>query len=121
MVTCDPASCEKKCSSHESNEEKIKRTSADLEKLEITHGATISKLSAIDARLTVFTWICGLLLLSMISLSLYGIVQLNAFKDRYYQDMLKLQGSILRNSALIERDTTNPYTNPKPNRSLEYE
>lgn len=86
--------CDKKCSSHEHNSKTLEDTEKGLTELERNHAITANKLSAIEARLTVFTWISGLLLLSMLTVSLYGVVQLNTFKEVYYRDMLQLQASI---------------------------
>lgn len=116
MAVCDPVKCEKKCSSHERNQSDILQNKTDIDKLESIHANTVTKLVNIDARLTTFTWICGLLLLSMISLSLYGVVQLNAFKDKYYDDMIGLQSAVLRNSTMIDHARADRAEYKRPNK-----
>ena len=78
----------KKCEDHSHSAGKGGEHDNKLMSLDEKMDKLDTRISSLEGKFSMFTWIAGSLLTVLIGMSLYSIIQLNSFKEQYYRDVI---------------------------------
>lgn len=81
---CD--SCDKKCDEHGTSSMLLGQHNERISNMEDVVVDMSNDFNNLEGRVTMFIWIIGLVFMLICSVSFYGVVQMNSFKDLYRAD-----------------------------------
>ena len=100
-------SCDKQCRDHGKNTLLLKQHGDRLDNAESTIDIMSSDNSNTEGRLNMFIWAIGIVFMLIASMSFYGVLQLNNFKDVYSNDNRASQTMISDLATSIMVSTNN--------------